>query len=693
LSEGTRPGRKALQRLAELYDLQTAYVDQEENRIEASPDAMLAALRALGVISSERDIGAAAAERERTLWRWRFEPVVVAWEGQLPSLALRLPAREARGRVELTLAFEGETAARAWRASLEEAPVTARHEFEGEEYVALSLPGPGALPFGYHQLTLAAAGHRLRARVIAAPLRAYTAGAIRHWGVFLPLYALHSRTSWGVGDLGDLSALVDWAASRQASFVGTLPLLASYLDRPFDPSPYAPVSRLFWNELFIDLMRAPVPNGWDDNLVFEADALTQTPLVDYRAAMKLKRSILESQARAYRETPAGREALTRFAEAQPAVVDYARFRAAVERMGGNWRAWPEEQRRGALSPRDYDEEVAAYYTYAQHQLSEQMGALASQANERDIGLYFDLPIGVHSDGYDVWRFQELFVPGMSVGAPPDLVTTSGQDWGFLPLKPDALRESGYEYVIAYLRHHLSIASLLRLDHVMGLHRLYWVPNGFGARHGLYMTYRAEEMYAILSLESHRNQAAIIGENLGIVPPQVDQGMAEHAISGMYVVTRSLTDDEDEPLMPIPEKAIASFGTHDMPPFATFWEGSDLDYRVALGVLDPERRTVERKHRADYRKALLAYLRKRGLVTSGTPAEVLRALLILLAESPAERVLVNLEDLWQERRPQNVPATTDQHPNWRNRARYSLEAMAGRREIDETLNAVREARRG
>lgn len=680
-----------LRRLARLYGVQDSYLDQEGVRVGAAPEALLAALRALGApVVSAGDTAAAMRARQRELWEWRLEPVLVAWEGELPTVELRLPEGAAAGSAELTLQFE-EGGVYAWRVDLAQARLLARRRIGGGAYVALGLPGPDVLPLGYHRLTVEAAGRRLGALVIAAPLRTYSSGAKREWGVFLPLYALHSHHSWGVGDLTDFGGLVDWAAGQGAGFVGTLPLLSAFLDTPFDPSPYAPVSRLFWNELYIDVTRVSAPVGWEDEPLMEADALSELPLVAYRETMALKRSVLARQARAYLATTEGRRALEGFLEERPAVRDYARFRAALERHGPSWHLWPERLRRGEISGDDYVPNVADYYAFAQWQAAQQMEALAGRARERGVALYFDLPVGCHAGGYDPWRYQSVFVSGMSVGAPPDLVTTSGQDWGFQPLAPEALRASGYEYVIAYLRHHLRVAGMLRLDHVMGLHRLYWVPAGATPREGVYVRYRPEELWAVHCLESRRHGAAIIGENLGIVPPAVNRALARHGVAGMYVLERSLRAEAERPLRPIARRAVASIGTHDMPPFAAFWQESDLAERVRLGVLDPQRAVREQEERSARKAALLAYLRGRGLVKGEDAGEVLRACLTLLGESAAEKVLVNLEDLWLETRFQNVPATTDQHPNWRHKARYGLEELASSPEVSELLEELRRAR--
>ena len=227
--------------------------------------------------------------------------------------------------------------------------------------------------------------------------------------------------------------------------------------------------------------------------------------------MTLKRRVLEQLTRLSFQGPAANEAGRSLRAMRPALQDYAAFRAAVERQSPSWRAWPERQRRGSLLPSDYDAETADYYAYAQTQAGEQIARVSRAARERGARLYVDLPVGVHPDGYDAWRYQDQFVEGMSVGAPPDLLAPGGQDWGFAPLSPEALRTSGYEYVRAYLRHHLSVAGILRIDHAIGLHRLFWIPRGASGRDGVFVRQRSEELYAILSLESHRHESVLVAE--------------------------------------------------------------------------------------------------------------------------------------------------------------------------------------
>ncbi|HEX5369857.1 MAG TPA: 4-alpha-glucanotransferase, partial [Dehalococcoidia bacterium] len=471
---------------------------------------------------------------------------------------------------------------------------------------------------------------------------------------------------------------------------------ASFLDKPYAPSPYTPVSRLFWNEIYLDPEHS-MPLGTtcevDTESAAKARRLTSFDEVPYRTVMGLKRRVLEEQTRICLSQPGPAEQFERYIADKPEVADYAAFRAAVERLGPSWRDWPEEPRLGRLSPGDFDIDTSNYYAFAQWRLDAQMTGLSRRSYAADVRLYLDLPVGVHSDGYDAWRYRDLFVPGVSVGAPPDLLALDGQNWGFEPLNPVQQRASGYEYMRAYLAHHLSVASMLRVDHAIGLHRMFWIPRGASGRDGVFMRQHAEELYAILSLESHRHQAVLVGENLGLVPPEVDEGLREHGIAGMYVQRYSLTGDSSQPVESPPEDAVVCFGTHDTPPFAAFWTDEDLRERERIGLDGPIPRDTEIETRHGEKEALVEYLRRRGMLEARpTTAQVYRASTELLAESDAKWLLLNLEDTWGETRSQNVPGTlSEQHPNWSFRAAHSIEQFDDLRETTETVMAVRSLR--
>jgi 4-alpha-glucanotransferase len=699
LSESQRTELAQLHRLASLYDLQPHYVSLDGSRVDASPDALITVLRSLGAIGHVADVADGIVMRERGTWRWAIEPVLVAWEGRLTRIELRLPGSGRDSYAVCSLETEdGETAR--WTESLADAPVRGSAIVDGEECVAVGLGAREGLPFGYHRLRVECSGRELSSLVISAPRRVYEAPPGREWGLFLPLHALHSPRSWGIGDLTDLRSLVDWAASQGAGFLGTLPLLTMFLDKPFDPSPYAPVSRLLWNEIFIDPEQPisaslPLEIASPDIRGFaeKGHQLNGFEEVPYRAVRGLKRHVLEEQARAAAADPTTLGEVQRFVEGRPLVAEYAAFRGALERLGDNWEAWPEEQRFGLLRPDDYDTVVTDYFAFAQWRVEGQMQALAQRAQERGVRLYLDLPIGVHRRGFDAWRFRDLFVPGVNVGAPPDRLAPGGQDWGFQPMNPWRLRETGYAYMIEYLRHHLALAGMLRIDHAIGLHRMYWIPEDFHGRDGVFCRQPAEELYAVLSLESHRHQAVIVGENLGLVPREVDEGLREHGLPGMYVQMFRFTGKPEAPQETVPPNAVASFSTHDLPSFTAYWTDEDLRERQRLGLIDGEAVEEHASRRRTDKEALMKHLQERGMIGAEPDvADFYRATTALLAESEANWLLMNLEDTWGETHAQNIPGTSsEEHPNWSFRAAHSIEEFDGNRDLIETLDIVRQIR--
>jgi len=271
----------------------------------------------------------------------------------------------------------------------------------------------------------------------------------------------------------------------------------------------------------------------------------------------------------------------------------------------------------------------------------------------------------------------------------------GQNWGFPPFNPEALRRQGYRYYIHCVRHHMALAGMLRIDHVMGLHRAFWVPDGFSATEGLYVHNPAHEYWGILSLESHRHQAQVVGENLGTVPFYVNEAMARHKILGMHVGIFGVNANAEQALNPAPVNTVASLNTHDTATFMSFWTGGDIQDRIALGSLEETQAQPELQYRAAQRDTLIAFLQSRGLLrdSSTDPAAVLAGWLAFLAHGEEEFLLINLEDLWLETAPQNVPGTWQERPNWQRKARYSLEAIREMKSIETLLKTIGDIRGG
>ncbi len=633
----------ALAALAREHGVQTEFTDVAGRRHEASAEALLAVLRLLGApVRGAADAEAALAARRAERERPGLPPVAVFRDGTPPHI----PVRGGGVRGVLHLEEGGEIA------------LVPDPAGEG------SLVPAGPVPHGYHRAVAETPGECL---VIAAPARAFGDDGERTTSLFLPLYALRTARDWGAGDFTDLAALTAFARGRGVDSVGVLPLDAAFLDEPCEPSPYSPASRLFWNELYVDAERAPEIGLSPEarqvlasaDFAREREALRALPFADPRRLMALKRRVLAPLARAFERAPAARrKAFAAYLAARPEAEAYARFRAAVEKRRAPWTAWAGPARDGALGEDDADPAAVRYHLYVQFLAEEQLRA-AALAGAR---LALDLPLGAASDSFDVWRHRDLFAVGAAGGAPPDDLCATGQNWGFPPLHPESNRRDGYRYWRACLHHHMAHAASLRVDHVMGFHRLFWVPDGLGASEGVYVEYPADEYYAVLALESHRARCRVVGENLGTVPPAVNERLRAEGIRGMYVLPFEMRGGRPNA---VPPGIQAALGTHDTPAFAVWRRG-----------LAP----AESRY-------LSMHLREEGEAGK----DPLAAALSLLAGSEAGDVVVSLEDLLLEERPQNVPGTGPERMNFRRRAARPLEEIAADEGVRALLAAVVRAR--
>jgi len=680
--------------------VQTAYYGLHRRRCQASQESLLGVLKALGApVASIGDVPAALRERKQSLYRRIIEPVTVARDGEPAVVKVCLPSKAAGAPVTGRLELEsGES--RTWQWTSGEMPVVSTADVEGTHYIIKEVVLPDKLPLGYHKLLLEARGKSGETMIIASPRQAYLppdAKDNREWGAFLPLYALRTRDDWGSGDYSGLRSLTDWIGESGGHIVATLPLLPVFLDNPYEPSPYAPVSRLLWNEFYVDVTAAPELDACESlrELVVSAsfreeiERQRNNPAVDYRTLMSLKRKVMEELSRHLADYPVRFEEFRRFLKEHPVIEEYARFRAVMEKSNVPWTDWAPSLRDGTITENDYDNNARDYHLYAQWLAHQQVGDLSENARHKGVRLYFDLPVGVHPLGFDTWRFRDSFTLNAEVGAPPDAVFTNGQNWWSPPLHPERIRERHYRYVIDYLRHHLRYADILRIDHVMGLHRLFWIPRGFDSSQGVYVGYPAEELYAILTLESHRHRNVIVGEDLGIVPSYVRPAMSRHGFSRMYIMYYELADDASKTFRSVPRNSVASLNTHDMPPFASFWNDMDIEEKRETGLLDAENTGKEKRARRMTKNALLAGLRKAGLLRKADTATraVLQACLSYLGKSRARFVLINLEDLWLETRSQNVPGTGEKFPSWRRKARYSLEEFCRMKDVRDILDMI------
>jgi 4-alpha-glucanotransferase len=498
---------------------------------------------------------------------------------------------------------------------------------------------PADFPLGYHWLQ---SPEGRRRRLIVSPGRCWLPED-RAWGWAVQLYATRGRASWGIGDLADLRAVRRMAADQGAGFVLINPLHAVAPTAGQEASPYLPATRRFRNPIYLRVAEVPGADGVD----LEDDAgraLSDGELIDRDAIWARKREVLMRIFFAH----GGGEAFARWREEQGQTLqDWATWAAIAEEHGGDWHTWPTELRR-PQGPElaTYVEQhgaVVGFHAWLQWALDLQFTAATG-----DMTVIQDLPIGVAGGGADAWAWQEILAEGVSVGAPPDAFNSQGQDWGSPPLNPWRLRDADYEPFIQSIRATMAGAGGLRIDHVMGLFRLWWVPAGGSAAEGAYVRYPSDDLLDIVALESHRAQALVVGEDLGTVEDGVREAMAEHGILSY----RLLWFEDDVPAE-WPAAAMAAITTHDLPTVAGLWTGADVEEQREYGTGTDEE--LERG-----RTSLLAHLPK--LADDAPVEKAVEEAHRRLAEAPSLLLSATLDDAVGEKRRPNMPGTTDR-PNW------------------------------
>ena len=601
---------EALETLAHIRGVQFELIDALGQHRRTSRDSLLTILQSLGE----------PIERPEDAWDALSRPifhhqVIVAWDGHA------------------SLSLPGETR------------IDARSD-TGENWTALLSPQEGSahfqVPFGVHDMHW----EGNQAWVISAPRRAYGTSH-RMWGVFAPLYALCETHRKTLASFGTLARAAKRTSELGGSLFATLPLLPVFAEAPRrEPSPYAPVSRLFWNELYVELDALPEAQEFSFSLP------QPEKFVDWNAEADARFPIFKKLVS--RISGQRKDEFEKWCEGRRFLEEYV-----SHRVRSSW---------------EHDPDMKQALQYAQWVAHTQL--------DEARGIYLDLPLGVHPDGFDVRHWPNRFVRGCSAGAPPDPLFSGGQNWGFPPMHPEHERAHGYSYLRECLSHHMQAADVLRIDHIAWLHRLYWIPSHASATDGAYVSHpHPEELYALLSLLSHRHQCQIIGEDLGTVPHEVREAMQHHGFWRTWVLQLFAHGGGWEPP---PQGAVLTVNTHDLPLWRSWWEANDIDEWVELGLYDQGQAQYEREIRAQTRAAICA----RVGVDQSDPQAVLSAVMRMMATEDGELLLVTMEDLFAEVRPQNIPGTHRERPNWKGRAAKPVEAMNEYASFFEELNISR-----
>ncbi len=718
-----------IERMAALRGLGDAYHDYRGELRVFSLGTKIAVLRAMGCAVDD-DAALAANFSELEVARWRnFLPPVAA-------------ARAARIGIDINVTAGESGAAVVWSVILEDgsrrdgATATAecreiwRGEVQGTWITRRRFELPDDLPPGYHEFEARIAnGAAHRCLLIVAPPRCYQPAAIlagrRLWGIAVQLYTLRSRQNWGVGDFLDLQLLIRWAAACGAGFIGLNPLHALAPADPARSSPYSASSRHFLNVLYIAVPAVPefeecaaVSNRLAaPQVAARLRELRAQQLVDYRGVADLKFEILAllyQDFRARHLTQLSRRGLQfrAFVAAQGEALQlHARFDAldryfrATMGVASGWSNWPEEFRdvNGSAARRFAVEHPAdvEFYAYLQWLAHEQLSG--AQRLTRDlgmpIGLYGDYAVGADPSGSETWVDPASYSLKAEIGAPPDPLALKGQGWGIPPQDPSAMRAQRLQGFVRLIRSNMRYYGALRLDHVMSLFRLWWVPDGCSATQGAYVHYPLQELLTVLTLESARGRCLVVGEDLGIVPDEIRRAMPEFGLFHYKVLLFEKIDGRFRRPEEYVKDALATPATHDMPTLRSYWEGRDIDLRRRLNLYpsaEVENRVVE--ERARDRELLLAALREQGLnpAQPSTPLEpytpeLAHALQLYLARSPTLLVALQIEDLLGMVDPVNVPGTHYEYPNWQRKLNADIEEIATRGDLAAQLAEIHRAR--
>jgi 4-alpha-glucanotransferase len=628
-----------LEQLAAAHGVATSYDDWAGRRVEVSRTAVTSALAALDVdASTDHAVEAALRDVHDAAWSEVVTPVLVLHEGRPGSV-------EVVGEVlSLTVHLED--------GGSRLLPVQGSEVDRWDDHVRRRFPIP-LLPLGYHALEVRTVDRTAGCTLIVVPPRLSVPDG-RHWGWQVQLYATRSGQSWGIGDYRDLRTVVEAVAADGAGVVLVNPLHAETPVLPVQPSPYSPSSRLFRSALALR-MRDIAEYAGVEAAVDALRPATDPERIDRDSAWKAKLAALELMWPGHR---VGALAEFRAQRGEP-LERFALFCALAEIHGGDWSTWPEDLRRpSSASLAAYDQRVA-FWSWVQMLVDEQLAGIGEGLA---VGVLHDLAVGVDAGGADAWAMQDVLALGTSIGAPPDSFNQKGQDWGLPPWRPDRLRAAGYlpfrQLVHNVLRH----AGGIRVDHVMGLSRLWWVPAGSDASEGTYVSYDAEALLGVLALEAHRAGAVVVGEDLGTVEPSVRQLLDSTGVLGSAVLWFEASDDGwFLPPAQWRRDALASVTTHDLPTAAGWLAEEHIRVRHELGQLGHSLEEEQARVRRD-RDMLLAMLRHEGLL--GADGDVVLALHRALVASPCRIVLAAYGDAVGDLRQPNLPGTIDQYPNWR-----------------------------
>ncbi|MDQ7786872.1 MAG: 4-alpha-glucanotransferase [Thermodesulfovibrionales bacterium] len=741
-----QPYGELIRELSGLCGIIPEYWDIFGNRHETSPETMEGILRAMKCrIDSSADVVREIQQRKWGTWGEFLDPVHVrsvndqpisvpvyiqAKEGEEKNILIswfieneeNIPSRTGgdEGATELPHRNDMQTI------SGDRLPISEEQWFDGKRFLKVSLADTGNRETGYYRMTVRCLHpekvfptetneREKTARIIIAPDACYLPeefSARKSWGLFVSLYAVRSLRNWGIGDFTDLKKLVAWIAGLQGGFVGINPLHAIPNTLPFGISPYSPITRLYKNYLYLDIEAVPeYAESQELKSVISApdigstiQELRQTQFVGYEEIAHLKETVLRNCFEVFyknhynEDTPRCRKFREYLSLEGHPLESFALFMVIHEHMKKkgtySWQEWPEEYHdRSGSEVRKFamsHEKDVLFYQYMQWLIDQQLESIEQEVKKKGmlLGLYQDLAIGSLGGGSDAWSNQSAFAYEAEVGAPPDDFSPDGQKWGFPPLIPEAERETGYELFVQTMRKNMKRGGALRIDHALGMFRLFWIPRGKYPKDGAYVNYPFEDLIRIIALESVRNKTVVIAEDLGTVGDNVRETLRRFKMLSYRLLY--FERDYPDPSFSDPDKyssaALCAVTTHDLPTLSGYWQGRDMEVSKRVGKYPDETLFNKKREERERDKRLLisalkakGVLRKNYPLQSGMTDELCSAVYQYLSLTPCRMVVVNFDDILGTLDQQNLPGTVDEHPNWVQKIPVLLEdAMKDRR---------------
>ncbi|MBI5025831.1 MAG: 4-alpha-glucanotransferase [Nitrospirae bacterium] len=719
--------------LAELCGIIPEYYDIFGNKQVTPVETKKAILKAMKLkVDSREDLREEIEKRRWKPWKGFIEPVKIISVNEQPlTIPVYIPVKEGEeNRLMLSWSIEDEKGQRdEYMLSGKDIAVSEQQWIDGMRYIKIYISDKTQRDIGYYGITIECAPTdgqdllRKTAKVIITPDTCYIpprpVGEGRTWGLYVNLYSIRSSRNWGIGDFTDLKNVVKLTAALGGGFVGINPLHAIPNTKPYGISPYSPISRLYKNFVYLDVENIPDVKKSDNAMasiiseVFkkELGELRNGDLIDYEKVASVKEEILKNAFNAFyerhykRKTKRGRDFKRYISEEGNILESFAMYMALSKEFGVSpsrsffksnivsslvtrhsslfsWQEWPEEYRdlsgKAVQKFKKANKRELLFYEYIQWLIDGQLKEVAEDAKNSGmaIGLYHDLAIGSVSGGSDVWSYQDV-VGGANVGAPPDDFNPNGQNWGFPPLIPEALKETGYELFIQTMRKNMKYGGALRIDHAPGLFRLFWIPYGMSPRDGGYVRYPYEDLLRIIALESVRNRTMVIAEDLGTIGENVRETLQRFQMLSyrLFYFERNYPEPSFVKPEMYPEMALCAVTTHDLPTLYGYWLGQDLKVKKELGMYPDENVWQHQINDRERDRALiLSALRSEGiLLPDDFPAgpnmapqmtpELCCAIYNYLAKTPCKLVLVSLDDVIGTLNQQNMPGTVDTYPNW------------------------------